>query len=251
MTSKLTKDSGAAHIEADDVESLVSRLRTTRSRLEECLHPADEERSYYDGGWQVAPYDPNSLLAACEHIRLRDGFQLASYQLIAGANGNGFTLVIPKDRALPDPQGNIDMRWDGPTPVFRIADMNAPDWIHRDVSEFLEGDKSMLSYFEASLCSRELRELGAMWHGCSWSTHEVLASPKVCDPEVWTWHESEPKEWRPLVARVTSRTVRVEFFTFSELGEQHIVKHTDAFTRGYRFKTKQTTLGTGGPGYIF
>lgn len=207
--SKNTTADRCERIEAHVAESLTSHLRTARSSLEACLKPS-EERPFFGGGWQLAPYDPNLLISACEHIRLRDSFKLASYQFMEGSNGNGFTLVIPEDRELPDPGGKIEMWWEGAAPVFTIADTAAPDWMHQNVSEFLEGDKSMLSYFEVSLFLRELRELGAMWHGCDWGDHEVLVSPRACDPVDWTWHASEPADWRPSVTRATRKTVRVE-----------------------------------------
>jgi len=38
----------------------------------------------------------------------------------------------------------------------------------------IEGDGSPESYIQASLLARELREFGVRWHGCDWSTQEIL-----------------------------------------------------------------------------
>ncbi len=244
-------DTRVEFIEADIVLEFVSRLRTVGSRLEESLHRSSEENPSFPNGWQVASYDPNLLSSDCKHIRLRKGFKLASYQFMADGNGNGFTLAIPEDRSLPNPQGKILMGWDGPTPVFKIADTDAPDWIHQDVDAFLEGDESALSYFEASLFLRQLRELGALWHGCSWSSHEILAAPREYDPATWKWESPVPSDWRPSVRRVTSKEVEVTFLTYSGLGGQQIVRHVDTYACGYRLAPEETVIATGPGGYVY
>jgi len=239
------------YLDAQTVERLSSRLRAARRNLEKCLYPSGKSHPMLWDGWQIAPYDPNRLLASCKSIRLRPGFKLASYQFVAGGNGNGLTLVIPEDRSLPISPGRIYMGWDGPSPVFKVSAMDTLDWIHQDVGEFLEGDESLLSYFEASLFLRELRELGAVWHGTSWDTHEILAAPKEWDPAVWKWEEYEPKDWRPSVTRASQRMIRVVFFSYSQLGRQHIVRHVDTYSSGYRFTTQEAIIGSGGPGFVF
>lgn len=40
--------------------------------------------------------------------------------------------------------------------------------------EAIEGDGSHWSYLSASIFMREINEFGASWHGCSWSTHEII-----------------------------------------------------------------------------
>lgn len=51
-----------------------------------------------------------------------------------------------------------------------------PKGMDPDVSGYLEGDGLPLSYFEASLWVWEMAELGAVWHGSSWSTYSVLVA---------------------------------------------------------------------------
>jgi hypothetical protein len=45
----------------------------------------------------------------------------------------------------------------------------------------IPGDGTPESYMEASLLMRELGEFGALWHGRSWGTHEIIG--KKCFEE--------------------------------------------------------------------
>ena len=103
-----------------------------------------------------------------KHIRLKEGFKLEAYQYYVPMGGNGFVFAIPEQEALPEPTEGmrLDFTERGQQPTLNHLELGMPGWMRTDVDAFLEGDGSPSSYFEASMLSRELRELGAMWHGC-------------------------------------------------------------------------------------
>ena len=49
-----------------------------------------------------------------------------------------------------------------------------PPLVLDDLMEVIEGDGSHWFYLFASILVREMNEFGVMWHGCEWSTHEII-----------------------------------------------------------------------------
>lgn len=215
-------------------------------------------------GWHVAPYDPAGLLKAFTHIRLREGYRLAAYQLVQGGNGNGFPLVIPAGSSLPAiPKEGFARGWRPPRgQPQEEASPYLPAWVRADIESFLDGDGSALSYFEASLFAREVRELGAMWHGISWGAQKIvttLPSPGISGASRqrlsgWQWLQPPPADWRPVVqtrpsGEVTEMTV--VFYTFTRLRQVRIERQKDTYLQGYQFRPEAETLAEGGPGFVF
>lgn len=117
-----------------------------------------------------------------------------------------------------------------------------------DVMDGIEGDGSLRSYVQASILRRELRELGAWWHGLEWSTHTLLDngerpfSPRPASPsgnayapsdhdEEWRWAAAPPEDWRPFAVR-ESAELTVVFWTVSALGAVRIVRSVDRYAGG-------------------
>lgn len=252
-------------IAATSDRRVVRPLRAVRRRAEDrlsrlvdrgsddCSDGADDDPLRYlrsCHGWGIAPYDPDELIACCQHIWLQQGYKLASYQYLAGGNGNGLALVIPQAESLPQPEG-ITVEWSGPAPVITLSGAAAPDWLRADVDTFLQGDGSADSYFEASMFLRELRELGALWHGCDWSTHTVLTREPKDDIPMVRWHSPAPRDWRPVVRWPDDSRAEVVFYSWTALGSTRVLRHADTFTDGYSLGARTTVIAEGGGGYVF
>lgn len=252
-----------ARLKALDENRLIDRLKRLCGWWRSSdIDGAVDEMESGDHGWRIATYDPNRLLACCKYIWLKKGFKLASYDFGDDEDGNGFTLVIPKHKTLPDPAGqDIAMGWDMDKPVFQISGETAPDWLRSDIEAFLEGDHSPRSYFEASMFIRKIHEVGARGHGFSWVDHKVLTSPVINDgtdwkwdqqgPIDWKWCQQEPTDWRPLVTYKADGQTEVTFYTFTNVGLERLVRHTDTYIDGYRMTTAEATIAEGGPGIIY
>jgi hypothetical protein len=244
-------------ITAETVRKVTSSLskycRRVENKLLKSIPDEDKiEQVEQSRGWQIAPYDTDGLLRCCKHIRLNDGFKLASYQFVSGGNGNGFAVVIPYDSSLLDlPDGEIVLEGGGDQPVIRIEGAYAPEWLRSDIDSFLGGDGSAASYFEASIFLREIRELGALWHGCSWSTHRVLTSAKKGRGAEWMWLEDEPKEWLPSIHRMDNDQVQIVFYIYTEHVKERVIRHIDKFSDGYKVDMQQQVVGEGGRGFIY
>jgi hypothetical protein len=204
-------------------------------------------------GWRKSPVDPRRLLDVFPALHLRNGYVLRAYSFREGGNGNALVYAAPLASPFPEPgECPRDDRYFLGPPMPPDALSNAMDAI--------EGDGSPLSYLSASLFARELDEFGAMWHGCSWSTHVILGkNPFAGRPastefeqerELWEWLEPEPDDWRPTV--VLGDTVTVRFFSFSALGQQRLIRHLDRFRpNSYRFDCDENEIAKGPAGFVF
>ena len=210
-------------------------------------------------GWSKSTVDPMAVLAVFKPLRIKEGFILRAYQFHSGGNGNGFVWAMPVDSDFPDPD-------ECPRLEDAFLEPPKPPAALDDVMDAIDGDGSSWSYLCASILARELREFGAMWHGCSWSTHTVLGvnpwnptrGKKKSDVShwmtpltEWVWAERSPKAWSPSVDAHEAATV-VTFYTFSQLGQEAIYRHSDTYKPGsYRFKTERTEIATGPGGVVF
>lgn len=191
-------------------------------------------------GWTVDAYDPQALLEPFPRLRLREGFRLSSYHFCDGANGNGFVFAIPAERRLPEP----------PEEGFDFERDPLPEWASADIGRFLEGDGSPLSCFQASIFIRELGEMGTLRQGCTWSTQEVITDGREIAGQEWEWQEEEPLEWLPTVWRDGGGPRFVVFYTYTGLGRERILRHTDVYATGYRFEQNPREIALGEGGYL-
>ena len=165
------------------------------------------------------------IVSLFSRLAVRGGIQLVTLAARAGIGGNGWTYALPHDTQVPTPT-HLDAAATFP-PI-------PPKGALPDVMDGTEGDGSLRSYVQASILRRELRELGAWWHGLEWSTHTLLDngerpfSPRPASPsgnayapsdhdEEWRWAAAPPEDWRPFAAREPAE-VTVVFWTVSALG---------------------------------
>lgn len=210
-------------------------------------------------GWRKSPVDPRRLLEVFPALHLRDGYVLRAYSFRKGGNGNGFVYAAPLASPFPEPD-------ECPRDTRYFLDPPIPPGALPDVMDAIDGDGSPWSYMSASLFARELFEFGAMWHGCSWSTHVILGKdPFAGRPPstdfaqerylwdwvgLWEWLEPESDDWPPTV--VLGDTVTVRFFSFTALGQQRLVRHLDTFRpNSYSFDSNEKEIAKGPAGFEF
>lgn len=212
-------------------------------------------------GWSKSEVDPMKLLAVFSSLRLKKGLILRAYQFRSRRNGNGIVWAIPESFAFPEPE---ECLWLDET----LLEVFRPPGALDDLMEAIEGDGTPWSYLSASLFAREIAEFGAMWHGCSWSTHVILGSDPwglfrgfirrnssekgpSGGPKDWRWLEPKPREWRPMVCEDSGNIV-VKFYTFSGLVHEAIYRHLDTYKPGkYHFKSDVKVIAEGPGGFIF
>jgi hypothetical protein len=228
------------------VQKLLREARQLSRQIDRGLGPLPS-------GWNLADFDPNLLFDAFPCLQLRDGFRLAAYQFVEGGNANGFVFALPTHCSLPEPpEDGFRFDWSpSGSPIFCSGERPLPRWVHADVERYLEGDDSPLSYFQASIFLRELREMGACWHGCSWSTHEILTSATQIAKQHWKWKTEKPGDWRPVVRRDSAGNWHVSFHSHTGLGQEQIIFHDDKYTAGYQFDTYEKVIALGEGGYVF
>ena len=229
---------------APTVKKLIRKARRISRQIDRGLETIPS-------GWSFASYNPNLLFEAFTCLQLRDGYKLASYQFFQGSKGNGFVFAIPMREALPDPpEEGFGFDWPASANPVLYSEHPLPEWMRSDFESFLEGDASPLSYFQASIFVRELREMGSLWHGCSWSTHEVLLAAAQMPEQKWEWQDEPPRDWRPFVQQNANGLWDVVFYSYTGLGQEQIVRHKDTFVKGYQFDINDTVIALGEGGYM-
>ena len=67
---------------------------------------------------------------------------------------------------------------------------------------------------------------------------------------LWTWLPDEPQVWGPTF-KSNQNEMMIQFLTYTELGQERIVRHTDRYQRGqYLPQRDSVVVGTGKGGYI-
>jgi len=233
----------------EDTTFTLARLGTLKTKPgpETCL------LEQLPDGWSISPVDPTAVLVPFTSLWLRPGYLLRAYQFKENGNGNAVVWAVPVDAEFPEP--GLCPRLQG---VF-LSPPRPPGALD-GIMAAIDGDGTPWSYLCASLLARALGEFGAMWHGSEWTTHDILgAEPwkitkrhQTRSPEeAWQWSESKPVVWKPQV-HVADDVVTVTFLTYTALGQERIIQHTDTFKAGnYQFATQYKVLATGPAGYVW
>ncbi len=236
----------------------MAKINALREKAATLSQPVEGQKE--PQGWSTSRVDPGKLVEIFAPLRLRKGYVLRAYVFREDGNGSGVVWAMPENADFPAPKD---------CPLLENHLLKAPKpWdALDDPMEAIEGDGSAWSYLAASLLRRELREFGAMWHGCNWGTHFLLdddpwkggvpsedASPlerPTSKADQWKWLEPRPTQWGPQV-RMDNDQVTVTFHTYSGLEKQAIYRHTDTYRAGkYRAKVKQEKIAEGPEGYLF
>lgn len=226
-------------------------------------HRAEKARQVREKGpegWSKSEVSPMKLLFSFPSLRLKKGLVLCAYQFRSWYSGHGIVWAMPENLSFPDPK-------DCPRLKGRFIGRPRPSGALDDVMEAIEGDGSPWSYLSASIFAREIAEFGAMWHGCSWSTHVILGKDPWSFPQTsarrrplpapsgnlndWRWLESKPLRWGPEVC-ADSSIVTVTFYTFSGLVREAIHRHVDTYKPGrYRSESEEKVIAEGPAGFLF
>jgi hypothetical protein len=169
-----------------------------------------------------------ALLKAFDTLRMKEGHHLGGYYYCESAGGNFAPFSLPADRAMPDWQNSS-------CPIFGSEDV--PPGIDPNIEIYILTDPSAKSYFQKSIFLREIRTLGAYWHGESdwtssgliWDESQVRARMET--PTGMPVPKSKPLPGclLPRVSYLANRSVEVTFYFFSEgLGAiRGLFKYTD------------------------
>lgn len=211
-------------------------------------------------GWSLSVVDPADVVLVFDSLRLSPAYKLCAYQYRERGNGNAFVYAIPAGSDVPHPDAC-------PRKTGQFLAPPVPAGALDDFMMAVEGDQTPLSHFHASLLKRELHEFGALWHGCRWGAEQIVdrmptghrdgtcydaeTYPGPASPDYWVWKRSPPKRWAPVVTMGPTR-IRVSFYTYGEVGREHIARHTDTYERGSHTSTTRTSvIAWGHSGIVF
>jgi hypothetical protein len=222
--------------------------------------PFAESKAKEPEGWSLSEINPAVALEHLRNLHLKKGWRLVGYQFKSGGNGNGVVYAVPETSTFDLSSCLAQNKEVVPGVVLATP---RPPGSAEFFMEAIGSDGSLEAYLQASILFRELHEFGAMWHGCSWSTHEIILSDpwsrkfklehreKISDQTHWSFETDKPDCWEPSVKR-NGETVTVSFFTFSALGSEAIYLHCDCYKIPSMIpEVKEQIIATGRGGYIF
>lgn len=220
-------------------QTTMFRLKQVKALLAKARSAAEPTEIEIDDGLSTHLLDAMNVMAVFSPpLRIKPRWTLVTQQYTDGANGNGFTWAIPADGPQPD---LFLTEWPD--------DSTRPEGALEPIS-VIDGEGSPWSYMCASLLARELAELGAMWHGCEWSTHELYGGTSL--PGDWTYTGPRPASYNPTVT-LSQEGATVTFYTYTGLGQDRIIRHTDFYRvgQGYQFKSETWSVAYGSGGFVF
>jgi hypothetical protein len=176
--------------------------------LDRLLEGRREARRLYPrvdsgGAWQRSDFDARAFVDCYPPLRVKRGCRLVVYH--NGWGGNCSTLLY----ALPDGAGDVTTELASDPDRLDLTALRAgpadeqphlawslaagagrrqlvkprPRGALASFMEAVEGNDTPLAYLQAALLVRDGAELGAAWHGSSWTTHHVLGESPFLPPE--------------------------------------------------------------------
>jgi len=210
--------------------------------------------------WSLSAINPAIALKYLPNLHLRKGWKLVGYQFKSDGNGNGVVYAMPESSGFDLSPCLSESKEVVPGVVLTTP---RPSDSAESFMDAIESDESLEAYLQASILFRELNEFGAIWHGCSWSTHMILLSdpwgPKsklkgrdeISEQIHWKFGTVKPECWEPSVKR-EGKTTTVSFLTCSSLGCETIYLHCDRYqSPSMTPKVDEQLIATGRGGYVF
>jgi hypothetical protein len=197
-------------------------------------------------GWFRSPDNPESIVKGFSHLHIKEGYKLRAYQYSDGANGNGIVWALAdKDLPYPNQCENLEEHFlSAPKPSFAFDDF----------MQAIDGDKSPMSYLQASIAFHELHEFGAVWHGTSWGRDVILPinDDQPVDNHDWEMIEKEPEIIEPYFYYSGEGTPTIVFHTINDIGTVTMNRYVHTFSNSdYTLQVERTCIATAGGGIIF
>jgi len=198
------------------------------------------------GGWHRTSADPESIVMGFSNLAIKKGYKLRAYQYYDSGNGNGLVWAIPANEELPNPIDcdNLQNHFlNAPKPSNALSDF----------MEAIDGDKTPLSYLQASMAYHELHEFGAVWHGVSWGRDVILPFPNDSTLNYeWEMNENEPDVIEPYFYYGSEGNPVIVFHTINDIGTVTMNRYIHVFNKDdYTLQAERTCIATAGAGIIF
>ncbi|MDG2617898.1 hypothetical protein P7L53_16785 [Thermoleptolyngbya sichuanensis XZ-Cy5] len=221
--------------------------------------------------------DPMSLLKAFPALRIKPDYVLRLYYHYSHGDGIGAVWAFRNEDAPPenwfidDEEIDEEIFRGGTCDIENLKErgmlkpgnrcktlkevFQKPDGALDDFMEAIEGDGTPWSYLSASLFAREAPELGASWHGCSWSARMIFGKDpdelRRAGDSPFQWLVPKPKMWLPS-CQDEGDTVIVQFYSHTLLEGERVIQHRDVYQKGsYVSRYEGQDIATGDGFMIF
>lgn len=200
----------------------------------------------YSRGWSRSPVNPESIVMRYSNLKIKKGYKLRAYQFTEGRNGNGIVWAIPTEKELP-----------ALSKCERFHDffsLPKPSFVLSNFMEAVEGDKTPLSYLQASIVLHQLYEFGAMWHGISWGRDVILPLKEGLYETEYEWEmiEQNPEIIGPYFYYNSKGNPVIVFHTINDIRTVTLNRYIHTFNKDdYMVEVERKRIGTAGEGIIF
>jgi hypothetical protein len=188
-----------------------------------------------EGSWSISPMNPADVLFKFPGLSLKPKIRLISFTYQQNEEGKGSSWAVPEEYCTTEYLERALAVADG------VKQPPFPTGALPDVMDGLEGDRSPVSFFIASIFRRELLEFGAKGKFQSWTHHRLIdAVPSAIQPY---WKSDHPQSLRPSLRTLDDGKVVLEFFTCRVVPPVMVVRHIDQYpSRGYKPISKNQIL---------
>ncbi|MCA1917453.1 hypothetical protein [Methanospirillum hungatei] len=209
-------------------------------------------------GWSLYPCNGTKVLEALPHLHLSPDKIISGYFYRTFMIGVPFLLVFDADENPSIPEEYLTNDYEKIPPLGDLEILN-----------YISGDKSYESYLETSILNKMIPNHTSVFDRNTWSTHIILNDQMVADAnrdrgssfEVplidelksskWNWTGDYPERFDPVIYS-QNESIIVQFYTYSGLNDQKIVKYTDIYPNGsYIPESEEFLIASGGGGYYY
>ena len=210
------------------METKILKMNDWRKAVKRLLR--DDSR--HPEGWSLSPVDAARALEALPHLCLADGWKWITFQYMSGGNGNSVTFALPEDSTEEAARAWLDdCLAKGGSPFAYHRTGHGPPESKKSFMDAVIGNGSPESFAQASLLMREIKDIGAIWHGVGWGADEILHRRWLTGlAPAWELMDGcrLPADSTPLVIQ-EENIARCRFYSESEMGGHTISLHEDIY----------------------
>jgi hypothetical protein len=165
------------------------------------------------------PGSLNDVLIPYRHLKIREGYKIEGCGIYYSLGASVYPFIVNNTTALNNPQKINEL--------CTASQLNLSAESDESIMAYISGDDSPESYIEASIFLRELKAIGAWWHGrLGWPMQVVIDSPE-----------------NPKVLMNSTHAIVVFSTEESYCGYDTITQYTDVFVRkNYQYSSDQIII---------
>lgn len=188
-----------------------------------------------EGSWTISNMNPADVLYKFPGLQLKPKIRLVSFTFQHHTDGKGVVWAVPEQYCTTDYLERAVENAGG------VKQPPHPSDAFADFMDAIEGDRSLVTFFVASILRREILEYGAKGQFQNWTHHRLIDTVPASIKSYWK--SEHPQNLRPKINELSDGKVAIEFFTCRVVPPVMIVRHVDQYpAQNYSPKTTHQVL---------